>query len=155
MNKVVLVISLFLFSAISFAGPTVGYDTMEQAKMEKIVKAMAQHSTGEGGVVEFQFNNVRMFLLSDIAHNRMRIIAPIAEYAKLSSEQITAALESNFHKALDARYAISNDVLYSAYIHPLAELTDAQIKTAVQQVANLAISFGGEYTSGVLNYNPQ
>lgn len=147
MKKMLLVV-LFLFSNVCLAA-----DAMDQVTMEKIVKAMAEGSKGENGVVDFHFEQVRMYLISDTTHNRMRIVAPITDASKLSEEQTLAILESNYHQALDARYAISKGVLFSAYIHPLAELTEAQIKSAVIQVANLALSFGNEYTSGVLSYN--
>ena len=125
---------------------------MQQNIMEQIVKGMAQDSSGENGVVEFNFRNVKMYLVSDVKHNRMRIIAPIADYTKLERQHIDAVLQSNFHKALDARYAVSEGVLYSAYIHSMKELTKAQIESAVSQVANLALSFGGTYSSGELTY---
>ena len=148
MKKMFLVVSLFLFSNMCIAA-----DAMDQATMEKVIKAMAQGSKGENGLVDFQFEQVRMYLISDTTNNRMRIIAPITDSNKLSEEQISAILESNYHQALDARYAVSKGVLFSVYIHPLAELTEAQIKSAVSQVANLALSFGHEYSSGVLSYN--
>ena len=147
MKKLLLVISLLLFSSLCVAD-----SPMNQKFMEKIIKGMAQKHEGGKGFVDFNFNNVRMYLISDIKHNRMRIIAPITKYNEISSQSIEAALESNFHKSLDARYAVSKGVLYSAYIHSLSELHDYQIKSAVQQVANLAISFGKEYSSGVLTY---
>ncbi len=43
-------------------------------------------------------------------------------------------------------------VLYSAFIHPMSELSRWQIKSAVEQVANLASSFGGDYSSGLLTF---
>ena len=147
MRKIVLAISLVLFSGLSTAD-----SSMNQVSMENIVKGMAQEAKGENGFVEFIFNNVRMYLISDIKHNRMRIISPITKYKEISPQNVEAVLESNFHKSLDARYAISKGVLYSAYIHSLSELRDYQIKSAVQQVANLALSFGKEYSSGVLTY---
>ena len=147
MKKLLLVIPFLLFSGISF-----GETGMNQASLEKIIKGMALSSIGENGVVEFSYNNVKMYLISDVKHDRMRIISPVAEYKKLTRQQLDAALESNFHKSLDARYAVSDGVLYSAFIHPLSELSEFQIKSAVQQVANLASTFGKEYSSGLLTY---
>lgn len=147
MKRICLAISILMFSVVSVVA-----EPMNQDSMEKIIKDMALESRGEKGVVEFNFNNIRMYLISDVAHNRMRIIAPVEEYKNLTTEQLTAALAANFHRALDARYALSKGVLYSAYIHPLSELNDEQVKSAVKQVANLALSFGNEYTSGVLSY---
>jgi len=125
---------------------------MQQSKMEQIVKAMAQEAEGSEGVVQFKHRDVKMYLISDVKHNRMRIIAPIVEYSKLERKHIDAAFEANFHKALDARYAVSEGVMYAAYIHSMKELTQAQIESAVSQVANLALSFGGDYSSGELIY---
>jgi hypothetical protein len=61
-------------------------------------------------------------------------------------------MESNFHKALDARYAESNDILYSAFIHPLSALSETELIKALDQVATLALTFGTSYTSGELTY---
>ena len=93
-----------------------------------------------------------MFLISNVPYDRMRIISPIAEYSGLTHQQITNAMESNFHSALDARYALSNNMLYSAYIHPLSKLDENQLRDAIVQVFNLKASFGSAYTSGLLDY---
>ena len=54
---------------------------------------------------------------------------------------------ANFHSALDLKYAISDDVLWSTFIHPLRELTVAQVKDAVSQVYYANRTFGTTYTS--------
>lgn len=144
---------LLLTSLICFAGQALAGHGMSQESLERIIKAMADSSRGEQGVVEFDFNNLRMYVISDVKHNRMRIVAPVAEYAKLTSTQRDAILVSNYHKSLDARYAVSEGVLYSAYIHPLAELNESQVRSAVRQVSNLALSFGSDYSSGELTFN--
>lgn len=132
-----------------------GVERMDQAMLEKLVKNLADEGSepsGEGGRVQFQFNGVSLVLLSSEAHDRMRIITPVAEYASLSAEQLALAMAANFHTALDARYALSNGVLYSAYIHPLVSLTAQQVESAVTQVATLAQTFGTSYSSGALNF---
>lgn len=123
--------------------------------MESIVKSIATESKGEKGYVEFTYNQVKMYMISDTTHDRMRIISPVANYSDLTSDHLKAVLESNFHNALDARYAVSKEVLYAAFIHPLSTLSDRDLQSAMTQVANLAITFGSEYTSGVLNYGAQ
>jgi hypothetical protein len=129
-----------------------GEGNMNQSRLENIVKEMAEQSKGEAGMVEFRYQGMNMYLISDVNHDRMRIITPVADYPALSRDQIDRSLEANFHTALDARYAVSNDVLYAAYIHPLSELSGAQIKSAVAQVFSLAATFGGDYSSGLLRY---
>lgn len=132
-----------------------GVEQMDQKTLENLVKKLADEeseSSGEGGRVQFQFNGVSLLLLSSVPHDRMRIITPIAEYASLTAEQLALAMAANFHTALDARYALSNGVLYSAYIHPLKSLTAQQVESAVAQVATLAQTFGSSYSSGALNF---
>jgi len=147
MKKILQTIPLLFIVNSGFAG-----DNMTQAKLEKTVKSIATKSKGKKGVVAFTYNKINMYLVSDVRHNRMRIITPIIKYKKLSRKQLDAIMESNFHRSLDARYALSNGILYSAYIHPLKELNTSQIKNAVLQVANLAASFGNQYSSGILSF---
>lgn len=128
-------------------------DPMTQDQMEMIVKDLAESSTGDQGVVEFKYQGMQMYLISDVSHDRMRIISPVAEFSKLSEEHVTLVMESNFHTALDARYALKNNVLYSAYIHPLSKLDEEQLKGAVEQVFNLKATFGGDYSSGLLYFS--
>lgn len=147
MKNIVLLSLLLTFSGFSY-----GDHGMNQALLEKIVKDIAVESEGENGFVSFVFNNLKMYLISDVKHDRMRIVTPIAEYEKMSQQQINAILESNYDKALDARYAVNDGVLFSAYIHPMSDLSRWQVRSAVEQVANLASSFGGDYSSGLLTF---
>ena len=150
MKRLYPLVFFFLFS-----GPAFADHGLTQQRLEQIVKAMATSAKGEQGVVEFEYNQIAMYLISDVEHNRMRIVAPIANYPDLTRAQLDAILESNYHKALDARYAVSRNVLYAAFIHSLEELHDGQIRSAVRQVANLAQSFGTEYSSGELTFAGQ
>ena len=96
-----------------------------------------------------------MALISDVKHDRMRIIASITEYSELTAEQKDAIMTSNFHRALDARYAVSNGVLYSAFIHPLSPLTQKQIEDVLKQVSTLALTFGSSYSAGGLSFGAE
>lgn len=137
---------LILSSSMAWSSP------MEQFEMESIVKSLDKDAKGGGGVVELTYSGVKLILISDEKHDRMRIISQIADYKALTREHIDAIMESNFHTALDARYAVSEGVLYSVYVHPISGLNKNQIESALLQVANLALSFGREYSSGVLSY---
>lgn len=128
---------------------------MDQATMERIVKDLADESEGGNGIVQFKIRNLPMYLISDKKNDRMRIIAPIAKYSEITREQIDKIMESNFHSSLDARYAVSDNIVYSAYIHPLSKLDGEQLRGAVAQVFNLAATFGTDYTSGFLTFGEQ
>jgi hypothetical protein len=125
---------------------------MSQEQLESIVKEFADDARGGGGSLEFVYNNVPMAMLSNAEFDRMRIIAPIIPYQELTRPEIDAALAANFHRALDARYALSNGVLYSVYIHPLASMNEVQLRSAIFQVSNLALTFGEQFSSGVLDF---
>lgn len=125
---------------------------MNQETLEIIFKKTVMDSNGSHGFVEASHHRVPIYLISDINFDRMRIISPIKEYEQLSNDEVDRLLESNFHDALDARYAVSEGVVYAVYIHPLSTLTEAQVESAVEQVTSLVLTFGREYTSGVLTY---
>lgn len=125
---------------------------MNQTEMEIIIKSIADSASGDPGYLELTYKGVNIYVISDIKNDRMRIISPIVKRQDLTTGQIDAIMESNFHRALDARYAVSDDILFSIYIHPMSPLDKKQIESAMLQVANLAISFGNQYTSGVLSF---
>ena len=131
---------------------TVGVNLMTQDEMEKIVTDKVQVLEQNKGYVLFNYKKVKMALISDVKHDRMRIVAPITEYSKLTSEQKDIIMESNYHKALDARYAASNGTLYSAFIHPMSPLTKKELENALDQVSSLALTFGSSYSSGSLSF---
>lgn len=90
---------------------------------------------------------IPVFCITDENHNRMRIISPVKELEKASKEEILRCLEANFHTALDVKYAISEGVIWVAFIHPLKELSEEQVKDALLQVVNANITFGTTYSS--------
>ena len=54
---------------------------------------------------------------------------------------------ANFHSVLDVKYALSDEIIWSVYAHPLKELSELQVVDAIQQVYAAAITFGGSYSS--------
>jgi hypothetical protein len=77
----------------------------------------------------------------------MRIITPIAKVDQLSETQLKNALVANFHSALDVKYAISDDLIWSVYIHPLKALSEDQLTSAIRQTHRAAVTFGDTYQS--------
>ena len=101
---------------------------------------------------QFQVEGIFLMCIYDTAYDRMRIISPIIETDKMTIAQQYSMLQANFHSALDARYAISEGVVYSAFVHPLSSLRGTDFESAIMQVAVLGATFGTEYTSGALSY---
>jgi len=127
-------------------------EVMTPSKIKKIINEIAEEVEEQNGNLTFYYNGATLALLSDSEANRMRIVAPVIEATQLTEEQILSSMISNYHLALDARYAIGDGILYSVYIHPLAELTETQLVSAVRQVATLRNTFGNGYTSGELTF---
>ncbi|MCU7960007.1 MAG: hypothetical protein KZQ58_08420 [gamma proteobacterium symbiont of Bathyaustriella thionipta] len=125
---------------------------MTQDRMENIVIRDVDLIEQQKGYLVFKYQQVKMAMISDVKHDRMRIIAPIVEYSELTAEQKDAVMQANFHTALDARYATSEGVLYAAFIHPLSPLSQTELEDALKQVSTLALTFGDSYSSGSLRY---
>ena len=125
---------------------------MTEERVQGFIRENSEVINEEQGYMYFKYQGMKMVLLSDIKHNRMRIISPITAYSKLAPKIKDNLMQSNFHKALDARYAVSEDTLYSCFIHPLSSLTKEDLESALKQVSNLTLSFGKTYSSGQLDF---
>lgn len=129
---------------------------MNNENLEKILYVISDSLQGQPGGWEFTVNGLPMLCMTDQHNNRMRIISPVREMTEVSDEQIKEAMAANFHSALDVKYAISNDILWVAYIHPLKELSKDQVISAISQVYNAYITFGTSYSSTDLVFpNPK
>ena len=80
-----------------------------------LIKGVAEEMHEEQlGYWQFEIANISVFVITDEAHNRMRIISPVAELASLSKEVLQILLEANYDRALDARYCINGCLLYTS-----------------------------------------
>lgn len=120
---------------------------MTSEKLMEIIKAEADTLSIQGNSARFLFNDAVLICIYDESANRMRIISPIVEREKLGEEELLNALVANFHSALDVKYALSDEIIWSVYAHPLKELSEAQVVDAIQQVYAAAITFGESYSS--------
>jgi len=126
---------------------TVFSQEMTNEKLGEIITKSADSVQGELGRWQFKIQSTIFIVITDVNNNRMRIISPIADTVSLEKEMLENALIANFHSALDVKYAISDGVLWSAYIHPLKELTEQQAKDAISQVYYANVNFGTTYAS--------
>lgn len=100
----------------------------------------------------FQWARFPMFIQTQSSANRMRIVAQIVKADEIPEAQLTEMLEANYHSALDARYALTQDIVVSAFIHPLAELSNEQFLLGLYQVASCAATFGSAYSGGTMTF---
>lgn len=120
---------------------------MNNEKMGTILESVADSIQGNNGQWQFKIKDVFFMCVTDTNHNRMRIISPITEAKNLDDKLMSAALVANFHSALDVKYAIADDILWSVFIHPLKELSEAQVRDAVKQVYAANATFGTTFSS--------
>ncbi len=120
---------------------------MTNQKLEQIINSTTDSIEGSTGRWQFKINDVIFICLTDSTNNRMRIISPIAEASAIDDDAIRASMIANFHTALDVKYAIADNILWSAYIHPLKELTEDQVIDAISQVYYANVNFGTTYAS--------
>lgn len=96
-------------------------------------------------------------ILTDERADRMRIMMPIRPFDPEQVEDLRLALialHANYDRALDARYALQDGVLWSVFIHPLGSLTSDDFANALRQVQTLRKSTGTTYSSGDLLFGP-
>lgn len=139
--------SIYLILLISISFCSVKAQNMNNDRLETILNIVSDSIVGQKGAWQFKINERMFMCVTDENHNRMRIMSPITKQNELSNDDLLKSLAANFHTALDVKYALSDQILWSVFIHPLKELTDKQVKDAVSQVYLAAITYGKTYSS--------
>ena len=94
-----------------------------------------------------------MVVLTDDRADRMRLMMPIRKFDPGRTQDLRLALialHSNYDRALDARYALQDGILWSVFIHPLESLTAGDLKNGIDQVRALRKNTGTTFTSSDL-----
>lgn len=125
---------------------------MTPRRMVAIVETLGQSVRQQGPVINFSYDGIPLVLIFDKDADRMRLISPIVNVRELQPGQLERAMAANFHSTLDARYAISNQVIWAVFIHPLSDLSPELLASAVRQVATASLTFGDNYTSGEMHF---
>ena len=125
---------------------------MTLARLDEIIRALDPEAQTNGRAWHLSIGDLRIMIITDETADRMRAITPVRKIEDMSLEDITRVLQANFDSALDARYAIAKDVLWSAFIHPLTALEKDEFISGLGQVVNLAQSYGTLYSGGALQF---
>lgn len=174
MSVMQIISAAFLAGAIATAAPTAFAQTQSPTE-KKAVPGQNQPEQFEGtmtlelmgeivsrlddkaqqprpGYWQFTIEKRPVVIVTDLKADRMRIMVPIAKVNQLTAEDLLRIAQANFDSALDSRYAVARNILWSVYIHPLRELHKRQFITAVGQTVNLAVTYGTTYSSGALTF---
>lgn len=135
------------------APPAPGDAAVEAAaRLRDAVKRIDPNADFMDNGAEFEVAGVKLMLVYDINADRMRLVAPVAETAAITAEEMTRLMQANFDSALDARYAIAQGILWSTFIHPLSSLGGEEFGSGVGQTVNLVATYGSSYSSGLFVY---
>lgn len=154
LDKIKSMIRIFAFCCIFCFVISSSFAQMNNETMGKILEKEVYEIEGRSGNWQIIYGKRLIYIITDETANRMRIFTPIIEEEKLEEGQLKKMLEANFHAALDAKYSLYEKLVISVYTHPLKELQKDQFIDAMQQVVNLADTFGGSYSSTDVIFNP-
>ena len=129
-----------------FAHSTMSQE-MNQSKLKLILAKKAVVVEESQNSVQYKLDGILIYLVTDENANRMRLMAPVIEQSKLKDKDMVTLMAANFDKALDAKYALYNNFLWSVFTHPLKELQSKQIVDAFYQVKTLVKNYGTTYNS--------
>ena len=123
---------------------------MTPERMLEILLAIDENTEISANSAVFMLGDQRLMLVYDETADRMRIMTPIASTSVLTDKLAVRMLQANYDAVLDVRYAIANELIWSAFIHPLTPLSDEEFVSAVAQTATAAKTFGLTFSSGAL-----
>lgn len=126
---------------------------MDNQALGAIIEKLDPEVQGRPGYWQLQAKDITAQIITDEKADRMRIIVRVALVEGLDKDLLFRLLQANFDTALDARYAIAQDVLWSTFIHPLSSLDENEFISGFAQTLTLAQSFGDTYSSGALRFN--
>lgn len=132
------------------APPEAAAEPMDNERLGALIRRLDPQAEGQAGFWRFTVREREVLVITDERVDRMRIITPVIKAEELEPRYMYRLLQANFDSALDARYAVGRDVVWSVFIHPLRSLRDADFVSGVGQVINLAETFGSSYSSGAL-----
>lgn len=146
MRRVYYLFILFSIVAIE----SISAQEMNPEKLSDLIRQVSDTVATNGNTIQFMYKDRPLICVYDENANRMRIISPIAETKDIEEEQLLNMLVANFHSALDVKYALSDEVIWSVFIHPLKELANHQVLDAIDQVYAASVTFGTSYSSTTL-----
>jgi len=123
---------------------------MTHSTLGRLLERVLTDIEGSEGFWHGQRDDVTVYVISDVEHDRMRIMAPVGELRVKDAGFLTILLRANFDRALDAKYALRNKELWSVFMHPLSTIVPDDLGTFVDQVVRLVKNTGSTYASSEL-----
>jgi hypothetical protein len=123
---------------------------MTHSTLGRLLERLLTDLEGSEGFWHGQRDDVTVYVISDVEHDRMRIMAPVGELRVKDASFLALLLRANFDRALDAKYALRNRELWAVFMHPLSTIVPDDLGTFVDQVVRLVKNTGTTYASSDL-----
>ncbi len=121
-------------------------------QMDEVIKALDAKAERTGNRWQFTFEERVMLVVTDTSAARMRIITPIALIEDLPEDAMQRLMQANFDTALDARYAVAQNLVWGVFLHPLDTLTIRDFASGIFQTHSVGETFGTTFSSGAVSY---
>jgi len=153
-----LAIVMLLALAPAVIGDAAAQDesVMNNRRLDRLIRqidGIEGEIQGRPGFWQFDYQGYQIYIITDERADRMRIMTPIVAADAVRKDALYRVLQANFDTALDARYAIAQGALWSAFLHPLAELSDDAFYAGFAQTVALAATYGTTYSSSGLGFS--
>lgn len=159
MLRLPLILALVTLPLLAFAqdSETPAPDALAEAPMtldrlDTILTSLDENTQSDGRVWQMTIAGTPVLIITDPDNDRMRALSPVADLEDVQIDTLQRMMQANFDTALDARYAIAKDMVWSTYIHPLRPLEKDQLISGLGQVVNLVQTYGTLYTGGAMQF---
>ena len=132
--------------------PAAGNIAMTLDRIDELVRRIDIDAVRNGNSWQINYRDMPIFVIGDDNADRIRIMSPVSNAAILSEGQLLRLMQANFESALDARYAIAQGAVWSAFIHPLSVLDEREFFSGMGQTMSLVVTYGTTFSSGALAF---
>ena len=132
--------------------PATGSVAMTLDRIDELVRRIDIDAVRNGNSWQINYRDMPIFVIGDDNADRIRIMSPVSNAAILSEGQLLRLMQANFESALDARYAIAQGAVWSAFIHPLSVLDEREFFSGMGQTMSLVVTYGTTFSSGALAF---
>jgi hypothetical protein len=134
------------------SGSVVAQSEEGLARIAKVIDRVDDDATRDGNSWQLTIDERQMLVVTDVNAGRMRIMTPIAAIEDLPEGGLLRLMQANFDSALDARYAVAQDLVWGTFIHPLPSLTERDFASGLLQTKTVADTFGTTFSSGAITF---
>ncbi len=125
---------------------------LDAGEVGEIITELSTEVSGIEGQWTALYRGTRVVVHANDRHGRMRIMAPVASAADQSVAELRVMLEANYARALDAKFAIGDGVVWSLFNRSLRTLDRESLRDGLEQVVTLKRNFGSSYRSTDLTF---